>query len=154
MTIVGGPRRGGWTPVPQAQTANNQRLQQVPGNSNITSAAWGRPQAPEGEPVTFQVQLKKPAFMGGSATIEIFFHAPDRRVYRFDNPITVPVRGVSVSGTWASKVPADMDWRRGHFTFQAKVDGEVKTSNELRLIDDPVRAAVRRLQSDGFDRGR
>ena len=81
--------------MPQAQTANNQKLQHpFNGNSNITAAAWGRTQAPEGSAVTFQVHLKKPAFVSSNATIEIFFHAPDRRVYRFDDPISVPGRGV------------------------------------------------------------
>ena len=150
MTFVGGPRRGGWTPVPQTQAAENRRLEQAASNSSIiTSVSWHTPQARIGENVGFRVQLRRP-LTRGNTVIEIFFHGVDG-IYRLNDPIQLPIMGQTASGSWAANVSSGIDWSKGHFTVRATVDRDMKTSGALRLIDDPVVRAVRRNFTDGFD---
>lgn len=143
--------RGGRPPVPQAPTADNRKLEKAPNISSvIKSAYWGRTNAGINDKVEINILLNKQA-TNKNAVVEFFFHSSEADKHPFDNPINIPANGLHLKGHWQSKAPQMKDWTKGYFSFRVKLDGEMKSSDKLKLTDDPVARVVRRNNTDGFD---
>lgn len=151
MSFLGGIGRGRG-PVTHAPTADNRKLERADGLSSlIKSAKWERSHAGLNDNVKLIIVLNKQA-ISKNASVEVFFNGSGLQSHPFDNPLSIPVTGTTFTGTWRTKAPKIKNWTSGHFTFRVKLDGQMLTSDALRLTDDPVARAVRRINSDGFDR--
>ena len=150
MSFSGGIGRGS-SPVPKSPTADNRQLQNGKAvNSIIKSAKWGQNRAGLGDPVSIKVELAKPPGEANAA-VEVFFNASPSQAHPFDQPIMIPVKGMSANGTWQTKAPKIKEWTKGYFTFRVRIDNQTMVSDALKLTEDPVARAVRRISTDGFD---
>ncbi len=149
MSYLGGIGRGRG-PVPKSPTAENRELKDAKTISSvIRSANWGRNQAGIGDSVSIIITLNKQA-INANASVEILFNSGSAQ-HPFDNPISVPIKGLTAVGQWQTKAPKMKDWAKGYFTFRVKLDGQMMVSDALRLTDDPIARVVRRNNTDGFD---
>lgn len=150
MPIIGRPGANR-IPVPTVQNANNSEIQKGSTQTSIIkSVRWGRDQAGINDDVAIHISLNRPP-LRATATIEIFFNGSGGKPHPFDSPITIQLTSIEATGYWRTKAPRMNNWTAGYFTFRVWVDGQMMTSGPLRLTDNPVARAMRRISTDGFD---
>lgn len=147
MSIFGVNKGRG--PVPPAPNANNQRQVNIPApNSVFQSATWGTNYAGQGERVALNIKLKRPP-VRTTAKAEFFVNIPGAFPQSFDVPITFAISGLNATGYWITKMPLN---KSAYITFRVWVDNQSVDSDQLRIANDPVAQAMKRINSDGFDR--